>query len=186
MNLLREYIRSLLVEQNTGISQEQEAAIATIYYVRSYGKTMNKLNYSKKRLVIAGLPPDRRQATDELFIDLYDVIDRIWTTLQVAARDIEDSFWVGNPDMPGQVQADQARKVAIGDAQDAYGEDPITALLGFIDMISNENFETGMSVEEAMRVLDIKTEIKTATQELDQLIKTDNDIIALLDDMAMV
>ena len=53
-------------------------------------------------------------------------------------------------------------------------------------MISNENFETGMSVEEAMRVLDIKTEIKTATQELDQLIKTDNDIIALLDDMAMV
>ena len=88
--------------------------------------------------------------------------------------------------MPGQVQADQARKVAIGDAQDAYGEDPITALLGFIDMISNENFETGMSVEEAMRVLDIKTEIKTATQELDQLIKTDNDIIALLDDMAMV
>jgi hypothetical protein len=74
------------------------------------------------------------------------------------------------------------------DARDAFSGDPMNALLELIDVASNENVETGMSIEEAMLVMDVgrETEPGQAAQKLDQLIKTDNNVIGLLDALAMM
>ena len=74
------------------------------------------------------------------------------------------------------------------DARDAFSGDPMNALLELIYVASNENVETGMSIEEAMLVMDVgrETEPGQAAQKLDQLIKTDNNVIGLLDALAMM
>ena len=184
MKLLREYIRSLLVEQNTGISQEQEAAIATIYYVRSYVETveglmdMPKLPFKDKVSIDAG---------GQGYNDSYLALMKTFRPLRNAAGDMESNFMVksfANAQFERLVMPIWKR--AKEDANTAYGEDPMNAFLDLVDMISNENFETGMSVEEAIRVMGMKTDIRKTAQEIDRLIKTDNNVIALLDALAMV
>ena len=194
MNLLREYIRELVVEQVTSMSQEQEQAAATIYYVQSYTYIMSELF---RRALFPGdlpIPHLKNEFGEEAFDNLDEGVFLIYDLLLSADRRglfqprprnfKKPSF---SREALGEIR-DRYKKLGAQDARDAFSGDPMNALLELIDVASNENVETGMSIEEAMLVMEVgrETEPGQAAQKLDQLIKTDNNVIGLLDALAMM
>ena len=194
MNLLREYIRELVVEQVTSMSQEQEQAAATIYYVQSYAYIMSELF---RRALFPGdlpIPHIKNEFGEEAFDNLDEGVFLIYEWLVSADRrglfqqrprgSEKPSF---SREALGEIR-DRYEKMGAQDARDAFSGDPMNALLELIDVASNENVETGMSIEEAMLVMDVgrETEPGQAAQKLAQLIKTDNNVIGLLDALAMM
>ena len=186
MKLLREYIRELVVEQDAGIGEEQEQAAATIYYIQSYAYTMSEI--FRRVLFPRDLPqPDLKNDFGEVSLDNLEMaVGNLYYALLSSEMEYV-SYSMRDQKTLGELRS-RNKQIGAQNARDAYNEEPINALLELIDMISIENLETGMSLEEAMRVMDVEApgDLEPAVKKLDQLIKTDNNVIGILDALAMM